>query len=199
MRVKVLEQLTSESTQSLHELLLIYQEYEKQLELIHGYLIEDLKNGYGVQALDTFTKRFGQIKNISSALMSATPLINSNAQTSSLSQFLGMPVLQPEMALTVSYFQEHYFDNWSFTSDIAFDNPIIKKEVQSYLIYFGTDKGKMYDGLFNVFKHPDLLGNGVYDVYVIKTNQFGNITSTFEIPIPNPNRKLEKKHAKTNK
>ena len=30
------------------------------------------------------------------------------------------------------------------------------------------------------------------DILLIKTNQFGNITSTFEIPLPNPNRKLEK-------
>ena len=30
------------------------------------------------------------------------------------------------------------------------------------------------------------------NIYLIKTNQFGNITSTFEIPLPNPNRKLEK-------
>jgi hypothetical protein len=30
------------------------------------------------------------------------------------------------------------------------------------------------------------------NVYLIKTNQFGNITSTFEIPLPNPDRKLEK-------
>ena len=29
-------------------------------------------------------------------------------------------------------------------------------------------------------------------LYLIKTNQFGNITSTFEIPLPNPDRKLEK-------
>ena len=28
--------------------------------------------------------------------------------------------------------------------------------------------------------------------YMVKTNQFGNITSTFEIPLPNPNRKLKK-------
>jgi hypothetical protein len=35
-------------------------------------------------------------------------------------------------------------------------------------------------------------GNGSSDVYLIKTNQFGNITSTTEIQLPNPNRKLEK-------
>ena len=36
------------------------------------------------------------------------------------------------------------------------------------------------------------MGNGQSDVYLIKTNSFGNITSTFEIPLPNPDRKLDK-------
>ena len=31
-----------------------------------------------------------------------------------------------------------------------------------------------------------------FDVYLIKTDNQGNLTSTFEIPLPNPNRKLEK-------
>ena len=31
-----------------------------------------------------------------------------------------------------------------------------------------------------------------YSTFLVKTNQFGNITSTFEIPLPNPERKLEK-------
>jgi len=30
------------------------------------------------------------------------------------------------------------------------------------------------------------------DVYLIKTDNQGNVTSTFNIPIPNANRKLEK-------
>ena len=30
------------------------------------------------------------------------------------------------------------------------------------------------------------------DVYLIKTNENGEITSTFEIPLPNPNKKLDK-------
>ncbi|MGC6470697.1 MAG: hypothetical protein ACON4E_05455, partial [Flavobacteriales bacterium] len=30
------------------------------------------------------------------------------------------------------------------------------------------------------------------DIVLIKTNSFGNITSTFEIPLPNSNRKIEK-------
>ena len=34
-------------------------------------------------------------------------------------------------------------------------------------------------------------GNSSYDVYLIKTDGNGNVTSTFNIPI-NPNRKLEK-------
>ena len=34
--------------------------------------------------------------------------------------------------------------------------------------------------------------NGIERVYIIKTDDQGNITSTFEIPLPNPDRKLEK-------
>ena len=35
-------------------------------------------------------------------------------------------------------------------------------------------------------------GNGEEDIYLVKTDDQGNITSTFELPLPNPNRKLEK-------
>ena len=34
--------------------------------------------------------------------------------------------------------------------------------------------------------------NGDGDIYIIKTDGNGNVTSTFNIPTPNPNRKLEK-------
>ena len=39
--------------------------------------------------------------------------------------------------------------------------------------------------------YTESFGNGSSDVYLIKTDGNGNITSTFNIPI-NPNRKLEK-------
>ena len=53
-----------------------------------------------------------------------------------------------------------------------------------------NDGGYVIGGYSNSFGNEGLIGS--FDVYVIKTNQFGNITSTFEIPLPNPNRKLEK-------
>ena len=48
-----------------------------------------------------------------------------------------------------------------------------------------TDGGYIITGMTASF------GNGSEDVYLIKTDGSGNVTSTFNIPI-NPNRKLEK-------
>ena len=49
-----------------------------------------------------------------------------------------------------------------------------------------TDGGYFIGGSTNSF------GENGYEIYLIKTDDQGNITSTFEIPLPNPNRKLEK-------
>ena len=58
-----------------------------------------------------------------------------------------------------------------------------------------TDGGYIITGSKLYASEFDLEGNAsayTRDVYLIKTNSFGNITSTTEIPLPNPNRKLEK-------
>ena len=47
------------------------------------------------------------------------------------------------------------------------------------------------DGGYIIIGETYSFGNGDYDVYLIKTDGNGNITSTLNTPI-NPNRKLEK-------
>ena len=49
------------------------------------------------------------------------------------------------------------------------------------------------DGGFILCGVTESFGNNIQeDILLIKTDDQGNITSTFEIPLPNPNRKLEK-------
>jgi len=47
------------------------------------------------------------------------------------------------------------------------------------------------DGGYIIIGRTESFGNGNWDVYLIKTDGNGNVTSTLNIPI-NPNRKLEK-------
>jgi hypothetical protein len=55
----------------------------------------------------------------------------------------------------------------------------------AYSVRQTTDGGYIMTGATNS------IGDGLGDVYLIKTDGSGNVTSTFNIPI-NPNRKLQK-------
>jgi len=56
---------------------------------------------------------------------------------------------------------------------------------------WGQSVQQTTDGGYIITGRTESFGNGAYDVYLIKTDGSGNVTSTFNIPI-NPNRKLEK-------
>ena len=74
------------------------------------------------------------------------------------------------------------------SGEIIFENSFDNTFNDDYLntIITTSDEGFLLVG------HSWNFEEGQYSTFLIKTNQFGNITSTFEIPLPKPNRKLEK-------
>ncbi|MGC6470492.1 MAG: hypothetical protein ACON4E_04420 [Flavobacteriales bacterium] len=90
---------------------------------------------------------------------------------------------------------------WSFGNGES-DVFLIKTDEDGEEQWFQTFGGTEIDRSISVQQTNDSgyiitgqtwsFGNGESDIYLIKTDDQGNITSTIEIPLPNPNRKLEK-------
>ena len=78
----------------------------------------------------------------------------------------------------VNQFGEQEWYNYYGVSPEASDD----EGSQGFSVSITNDNGFIISGTYD----------GYNKGYLIKTNQFGNITSTFEIPLNNPNRKLEK-------
>ena len=91
-----------------------------------------------------------------------------------------------------------------FPTDEDFDVILIKTDGSGNEQWEQTFGGPWEDMGFSVqqisdggyivtgFTSPSSGSNEYFNVYLIKTNQFGNITSTFEIPLLKTERKLEK-------
>jgi len=59
-------------------------------------------------------------------------------------------------------------------------------------IFGGTGFDAGTDGGYIIAGWTESFGDTLGDVYLVKTDGQGNVTSTFNIPIPNANRKLQK-------
>ena len=79
---------------------------------------------------------------------------------------------------------------------------LIKTDVNGDLIWaktfggsgfdLGTSIQQITDGGYIILGGTDSFGNGDRDLLLIKADGNGNITFIFDVPTPNPNRKLER-------
>ncbi|MGC6491172.1 MAG: hypothetical protein ACON5E_07825, partial [Flavobacteriales bacterium] len=179
------------------------QKFEGDCSGFVGNSVEQTQDGgYIISGTDFTSSVFGSscsyntlIKTDGSGIKQWIQNVNYNDQGQFISSGNSVKQTTDGGYIITGYISEHNPNN-------SWDISVIKTDSQGDTLWTKTFGGTSYDEGFSVQQIQDggyiiggytrSFGNGESDIYLIKTDGQGNISSTTEIPLPNPNRKLEK-------